>query len=551
MMRLSSRRFRRTGLGWALLLLAFLWIPRAEAQVLGDIVDVEATVEDLATVRTGKQLSVGVTGLVPFSEVTGVAVEIGASTMDLDVSFRFMDGPDAGRWVDLYVVPSATGGTAVAGWRHSEPFEATRFELRVSGSSESTLEIRGVGFFDARAGEETPAETDPQPMVGAKTGSIVPPPLVTRAQWNAQPFIGTPSALARPTYDFMTWHHAAGYSAENLDQGKAQMRAMQDLHQNVRGWSDIGYQFAIDRAGNLYQGRPFMDNSTSLAQVPVLALGAHAGGANTGNIGVVIMGCYHPPEGSHCEQEITPAAFATYINLFAFLSERYGVEPEMIRGHRDFGQTACPGNNNYVLIPELISRVSQVLITGNEPLGEAVMSGAVDAEGVVSLQWSISADFGIEQLVVERVSPSGTVTLPVDASSATSYTDASLAGDSNVTYILIASHSDGRRQELARVELDIADPSRYLMTSAFPNPATDSFEVRYFLSAEGFVSLTLHDARGRELSRHESGFMDGDQWVSRRYDVSALAAGVYYLRLRIRSFGGTAFDRTIPVVVAR
>jgi hypothetical protein len=492
-----------------------------------------------------------VSGLVPFSEVTGVAVEIGASTMDLDVSFRFLDGPDAGVWVDLYVVPSATGGTAVAGWRRDEPFDATRFEIRAHAPAEARLEIREVGFFDARGGEEAAAPTDQQPLTGAKTGSIVPPPLVTRAQWNARPFIGTPSALARPSYDFMTWHHAAGYSAENLDQGKAQMRAMQDLHQNVRGWSDIGYQFAIDRAGNLYQGRPFMDNSTSLSQVPVLALGAHAGGANTGNIGVVIMGCYHPPEGSHCEQEITPAAFATYINLFAFLSERYGVEPEMIRGHRDFGQTACPGDNNYALIPELISRVSQVLITGNEPLGEAVMSGSVDGEGVVSLQWSIAADFGIEELVVERVAPSGTVILPVDALVASSYTDASLAGEPNVTYLLIASHSDGRRQEMARVELDIADPSRFLMTSAFPNPAADAFEVRYFLSAEGFVTLTLHDARGREVSRYEPGFVEGDQWVSRRYDVSSMAAGVYYLRLRIRSFGGTAFDRTIPVVVAR
>jgi hypothetical protein len=549
-MSMTLHRFVRPVLGWAFLLTLFL-VPGARAQVLGDIVDVRAVVEDLATVRTGKQLSVGVSGLVPFSEVTGVAVEIGASTMDLDVSLRFLDGPDAGVWVDLYVVPSATGGTAVAGWRRDEPFDATRFEIRAHAPAEARLEIREVGFFDARGGEEAAAHTDQQPLAGAKTGSIVPPPLVTRAQWNARPFIGTPSALARPSYDFMTWHHAAGYSAENLDQGKAQMRAMQDLHQNVRGWSDIGYQFAIDRAGNLYQGRPFMDNSTSLSQVPVLALGAHAGGANTGNIGVVIMGCYHPPEGSHCEQEITPAAFATYINLFAFLSERYGVEPEMIRGHRDFGQTACPGDNNYALIPELISRVSQVLITGNEPLGEAVMSGSVDGEGVVSLQWSIAADFGIEELVVERVAPSGTVILPVDALVASSYTDASLAGEPNVTYLLIASHSDGRRQEMARVELDIADPSRFLMTSAFPNPAADAFEVRYFLSAEGFVTLTLHDARGREVSRYEPGFVEGDQWVSRRYDVSSMAAGVYYLRLRIRSFGGTAFDRTIPVVVAR
>jgi len=520
----------------------------AHAQALADLVDVSVETEALATVQAGKRISVGVRGTVPFSAVNGVAVEIGFDQPIEEALIRFGDGSS---WHAMAVVPSATGGTAVAGFRQAEAFTASSFEIRAYAAEGSTLQIRDVGFFDTSAFAEEQTASDIAPLIGAKTGTIIPPPLITRAEWGARPFIGTPVNLARPTYDYMTWHHAAGYSAENEEEGKAQMRAMQDLHQNVRGWSDIGYQFGIDRAGNLYQGRPFMDNSTSLSQVPTLAQGAHVGGANTGNIGVVIMGCYHPPEGAHCEQEITPEAFATYINLFAFLSERYGVEPEFIRGHRDFSQTACPGDNNYVRIPELISRVSQVLITGNEPLGEAVMSGSVDSEGAVSLQWTITENFGYDTLEIQRITESGTFTLMLDPGVSTSYTDASLAGESAVTYLLVASSADGRQQELARVELDIAEPNRFLMTSAFPNPANQAFEVRYFMSAEGYASLSLHDARGRELSRNESGFQDGDQWISHTYDVSNLASGVYYLRLRVESFGGTAFDRTIPVVVAR
>lgn len=535
----------------ALCVVALLLPTESTAQALGDLVDVQVVTEDLPSQQNGKRLSVGTTGLVPFTSVNGIAVEVGFDEEIEEILVRFdPEHPDA-EWQRMVVVPSATGGTAVAGFRQSEAFSATRFEIRAYGPSDATLVIRDVGFFDTTAHEEEQRPSDIAPLVGAKTGTIVPPPLITRAQWGAQPFIGTPVNLARPSYDYMTWHHAAGYSAETEEEGKAQMRAMQDLHQNVRGWSDIGYQFGIDRGGRLYQGRPFMDNSTSLAQVPVLAQGAHVGGANTGNIGVVIMGCYHPPEGSHCEQEITPQAFATYINLFAFLSERYGVEPQFIRGHRDFSQTACPGDNNYVRIPELITRVSQVLITGNEPLGEAVMSGSVDSEGAVSLQWTITENFGFDAVEIERITESGTYTLLLDPSIVSSYTDASLAGESNVTYVLIASSADGRRQEMARVELDIAQPSRFLMTSAFPNPANDSFEVRYFMSAEGLATLSMHDSRGRELSKFESGFQESDQWLSHTYDVSNLAAGVYYLRLRVQSFGGTAFDRTIPVVVAR
>jgi len=192
-----------------------------------------------------------------------------------------------------------------------------------------------------------------------------------------------------------------------------------------------------------------MDHRASPPQVPVWAMGAHAGGAKTGNLGVVIMGCYHPPEGTYCEQEITPEAFATYINLFAFLSERYGVAPQRIRGHRDFGQTSCPGDNNYVLIPELISRVSTVLFTGNEPLGEATMTGSVDEDGVVSLSWSISEDFGIEILQIERITADGTTILNLDPSAITSYTDVGLAGVQSASYLLIATAECGRTQELA------------------------------------------------------------------------------------------------------
>jgi len=533
---------------WGVLMLSPL---AASSQALGDLVDVSVETRALATQQTGKRISVGVTGTIPFMPVNGIAVEVGFDEDIEQVLVRFGPGAAVSDWQPMVVVPSATGGTAVAGLRQEQPFTASAFQIRVYGPSEGTFVVRDVGFFNTRAHEEEQLPSDIAPLVGAKTGTIIPPPLITRSEWGAQAFRGSPVNLARPSYDYMTWHHAAGYSAETEDEGKAQMRAMQDLHQNIRGWSDIGYQFGIDRGGRLYQGRPFMDNSTSLSQVPVLAQGAHVGGANTGNIGVVIMGCYHPPEGTRCEQEITPEAFATYINLFAFLSERYGVEPRFIRGHRDFSATSCPGDNNYALIPELITRVSQVLVTGNEPLGEAVMSGSVDSEGAVSLQWTITQDFGFDSVEIQRITEAGTYTLLLDPTMTTSYTDASLAGESSVTYLLIASSADGRRQEMARVELDISEPNRFLITSAFPNPANDSFEVRYFMSAEGVATMSLHDASGRELSRYEPGFQEGDQWLSRTYDVSNLAAGVYYLRLRVESFGGTAFDRTIPVVVAR
>lgn len=532
----------------AMLVVVLLSAPASQGQALGDLVDIAAPFVRTDLQVAGKQLTVGVRGFLPPGVFNGLAVEVGYSDTNLAAEIRFGDSEP---WQRMHIVPSATGGTAVAGYRQDGQFESSLYEVRVMGQSGGTLTIRDVGVFNAQPESESRPLLDVEPLIGAKSGTIIPPALITRAQWSAQAFRGTPSNLARPGYEYMTWHHAAGYSAETLDEGKAQMRAMQDLHQNIRGWSDIGYQFAIDRGGRLYQGRPFMDNSTSLSQVPILAMGAHAGGANTGNVGVVIMGCYHPPEGAYCEQEITPKAFATYINLFAFLSERYGVEPERIRGHRDFGQTACPGDNNYVLIPELISRVSTVLVTGNEPLGEATISGTVDDTGVVTFSWAVNSDFGIESLQIERITADGTTVLNLDPAAISTFTDRSLAGLQSATYLLIATAADGRRQELARLEVDIENPDSFVLSSAFPNPTSDRFEVRYFLSAEGFVTLSMHDSMGREVLKHPSEFQDADEWYTQRIDVDRLAAGVYFVRLHIESFGGTSFDKTIPLVIVR
>ena len=113
----------------------------------------------------------------------------------------------------------------------------------------------------------------------------------------------------------MTLHHSAGFSAETLDEGIAQMQAIQTFHQDVRGWSDIGYHFVIDKAGNIYQGRP------------ETVIGAHTGGSNTGNIGACLLGCYHPPASDNyfCYDEMTALSNESIIELFAWTSQTYNL----------------------------------------------------------------------------------------------------------------------------------------------------------------------------------------------------------------------------------
>ncbi|MBT8401265.1 MAG: N-acetylmuramoyl-L-alanine amidase [Rhodothermia bacterium] len=290
-------------------------------------------------------------------EYTGVVFSGRTDAGLVEAWVRFRLGQSWTEWEAMYIVRSTVDETVMGGFRGAEVRSAP-FEMRFEVDSDRRFELLAAGVFDSRkdVGADPQHRVSPSPP-RARKEQFLTPDLITREEWNADPFIGQPSPLANPAYEHMTFHHAAGFRATTRAEGLAQVKAIQDLHQNVRGWSDIGYQFVIDRGGRLYQGRPFLDSSTTLEEIPRLALGAHVGGANTGNIGICLLGCYHPAAGSSCTDEITTAAYDTYVETFAFLSENYGVDPGQIRGHRDFSATACPGDNNYRLLPNLIADV--------------------------------------------------------------------------------------------------------------------------------------------------------------------------------------------------
>ena len=536
-----------------LVLWCLIFTSVSEAQILGDVVDSFTDLGNEQRMVSGKRATVVHQSDEIDAPFTGVAVEVGTFATHPEAFFRFLEDGTWSTWFPAHITPSATGGTLVAGYRQDAPMQASRFEFKMQVDSADPAEVRNGGVFNNAFDEDARIRPVESSFEGSQSGGIIPPHLITRAQWGAQPFrLGSPSPLSSRAYEFMTMHHAAGYSAETEAEGKAQMRAMQDLHQNVRGWSDIGYQFAIDRGGRLYQGRPFLDNSTSLSQVPKLAMGAHVGERNTGNIGIVIMGCYHPPEPSYsCIQQMTPAAYATYRTLFAFLSERYGVAPTLIRGHRDFSQTSCPGDNNYVLLPALRTEVAQLLITGNEPLGSAEMTASPIVKGKVDLSWTLSEDLGIDSLYVERVTSLGTSRVVDNAFLTSSYTDASLLGETKVTYLLIATAAGDKRQELSRLDIEIADPNSYVLTNVFPNPAQDQAQIRFYLSVEGLTSLSLYDPSGRRIDSWELGFLSEDEWYTRPIRLEGLSSGTYFVRLEVSGFSGIAFDKIQTVHVVR
>lgn len=193
--------------------------------------------------------------------------------------------------------------------------------------SYNSLTITKISIFKLYSEPDIPSIKTLEPV----DHHIPKPRIISREEWGAAPPNGDYSN--HPYFDKLTLHHAACCGAENIQEGMEAVRNIQDFHINGRGWTDIGYHFLVDRAGNIYQGRP------------ETVLGAHVGGANTGNIGVCLLGCYHPPE-ANCDQIMTLTSRDSIVKLFAWISQTYGQDPNVLLGHRDYyGTTSCPGDN--------------------------------------------------------------------------------------------------------------------------------------------------------------------------------------------------------------
>jgi hypothetical protein len=111
------------------------------------------------------------------------------------------------------------------------------------------------------------------------------------------------------------------------------LRSIQAYHQDTRGWDDIGYNFVIDRFGVMWEGR------AGGIRNPVI--GAHAENHNTGSVGVAYLG--------DATSSVASAAVTSFGQLIGWKLFLGGVRPATanIMGHRDVGQSSCPGNALY------------------------------------------------------------------------------------------------------------------------------------------------------------------------------------------------------------
>ena len=186
------------------------------------------------------------------------------------------------------------------------------------------------------------------------------PPIISRLAWGANETIRRAPPQYAPALQFALVHHTAGTNSYTASQSAAIVRGIEVYHVKGNGWNDIGYNFLVDKYGQVFEGR--------FGGIDKSVIGAHAEGFNTGSVGVAMLGTY--------DSSAPPLVARTaLVNLLAWRLDVAHVDPlstltvasggnakfpagtpvflRAVSGHRDTGFTTCPGAALYAQLGAL------------------------------------------------------------------------------------------------------------------------------------------------------------------------------------------------------
>lgn len=231
----------------------------------------------------------------------------------------------------------------------------------------------GVVPKDVKVTLIDPGTSDADKLEAAPAGTAhaaeAMPAVYSRAQWGADESIRTWDPEYAPTIKAAALHHTDDTNNYTADQVPGMIRSIYYFHAVTRGWGDIGYNVLVDKFGRLFEGRYGGLGST--------VIGAHTGGFNYDTFGISMIGNY--------DQVPVPAATVEAVSQFiAWKFGQYGVSANTwvtlnsagggtdkfaagvpvslptIFGHRDTGNTVCPGQYGYAQLPAIRNRVAQL-----------------------------------------------------------------------------------------------------------------------------------------------------------------------------------------------
>lgn len=218
-------------------------------------------------------------------------------------------------------------------------------------------------FIDSSSG---PSAADFPMSISAKAAYEVstPPALITRSEWGADESLRFEEDGEWWVKEYQLVEHAIIHHSEtpNSQDPLEAIRSIYYYHAATRGWHDIGYNYLIDKLGNIYEGRVGGRN----------VVGGHAYEYAHGSTGICFIGEFF-------DDDVTEEALAAMVAILAWTCR--DLDPEgyadfhsqsrlpTICAHRDVNLSTCPGDKAYAELPVLRDLVSQTL--ANFPNGAA------------------------------------------------------------------------------------------------------------------------------------------------------------------------------------
>src|SRR5438874_2132820 len=309
----------------------------------------------------------------------------------------------------------------------------------------------------------------------------------------------------------------------------AAIRAIYYYHAVTRGWGDIGYNYIVDKFGNVWAGRQGGDGTEA----------GHAYGWNKGSIGIAALGTYSVTAP-------TPAMVGAIANIIGEKFTQFGTQPfgadqfthqelapdgtwqnitsnpPNIQGHRDCnyiesqngGQTACPGNALYAQLTQIRSLAQNAV-----------------QQGYVQMPY-------LETTLPKASYPGGQLGVSV---SVTNKGKTAIPAGTRVSYrILQGSNTVLSQGGAAAIAADVPPGTASTVSVPFTAPGIGNYIVRWDLQSNGVWWNALYGTPWRD--QYFSGADWSADWVTDNVPTNWVAGETRIINVTVTNDGGRVWN---------
>jgi hypothetical protein len=274
---------------------------------------------------------------------------------------------------------------------------ADELQLRCARRPRGDLRVHFVAVPRAAKRRGARATARAARATAAQAGA---PPMVPRSGWGGDQV----PPRAAPDYGDVQVafvHHTVSANDYQPQDSAGIVLGIAKYHRDTNGWNDIGYNFLVDKFGQIFEGRA--------GGIDQAVVGAQSQGYNSHSTGISNIGTYSDVAQADVALDAVARLIAWKLPLHGAPvtgqvvvtsgggpDNRYPsgtpVTLERICGHRDGDATECPGNALYAQLPEVRRRAQALApaapvvapaIAIDPPAAEAVYGQSLEVHGVV------------------------------------------------------------------------------------------------------------------------------------------------------------------------